>query len=106
MAKQVRENFHAFVDKVHSQLPQTPIYFISIKPSLLRWKIADKIREANRLIAQDVSADPSLHYVDVFTPMLGSDGKPRKELFRPDGLHMVRAGYELWISILKPELDR
>jgi lysophospholipase L1-like esterase len=102
--QQVADEFAAFVQKVRSQLPTTPIYFISIKPSLLRWKIVDKIREANRLIAQNIAADPSLHYVDVFTPMLGPDGKPRKELFRWDGLHMVRAGYELWISILKPVL--
>ena len=99
-------DFQAFVQKVHSELPRTPIYFISIKPSLLRWKLVDKIRETNRLIAEEIQKDPSLHYVDVFTPMLGTDGKPRKELFRPDGLHMVRAGYELWISILKPMLDQ
>jgi lysophospholipase L1-like esterase len=102
--EQVHDDFSAFVQRVRSQLPTAPIYFISIKPSLLRWRIVDKIREANRLIAQDIAADPSLHYVDVFTPMLGPDGKPRKELFRWDGLHMVRAGYELWISILKPAL--
>ncbi len=103
--EQVETDFKAFVEKVRSQLPEAPIYFISIKPSLLRWKIVDKIRQANRLIAQDVAADPSLHYVDVFTPMLGPDGKPLKKLFRPDGLHMVRAGYELWVSLLKPMLD-
>jgi len=102
--QRVREDFADFVQTVRSQLSKTPIYFISIKPSPLRWKIVDKIREANSLIAQDIAADPSLHYIDVFTPMLGPDGKPRKELFRPDGLHMVRAGYELWISILKPVL--
>jgi lysophospholipase L1-like esterase len=97
-------DFKAFVAKVRSELPNAPIYFISIKPSLMRWKIVDKIREANDLIKQDTVADPSLHYVDVFTPMLGPDGKPRKTLFRPDGLHMTRAGYELWVSILKPML--
>lgn len=104
-AEQVHAEFQAFVHKVRSELPDAPIYFLAIKPSILRWKLVDKIKEANRLIAQDIAADPSLHYVDVFTPMLGPDGKPRKELFKPDGLHMVRAGYELWISILKPILD-
>jgi len=99
-------DFKAFVGKVRSQLPETPIYFISIKPSVMRWKIVDKIRETNDLIRQDIAADPSLHYVDVFTPMLGPDGKPLRKLFRPDGLHMVRAGYELWVSVLKPMLDQ
>jgi lysophospholipase L1-like esterase len=102
--EQVEADFQAFVRKVRSELPDTPIYFISIKPSLLRWLLVDKIRAANALIEHDIAADPSLHYVDVFTAMLGPDGKPRRELFRWDGLHMVRKGYELWISILKPVL--
>lgn len=104
--EQVSADFQAFVQKVHTDLPQIPIYFLAIKPSLARWKLVDKIREANQLIEKEIAADPSLHFVDVFTPMLGADGKPRKELFRPDGLHMVRAGYELWISILKPMLGK
>jgi lysophospholipase L1-like esterase len=103
--ERVLADFQAFVHKVREQLPTTPIYYLAIKPSILRWKLIDKIREANRLITTDIATDPTLHFVDVFTPMLGEDGKPRKELFRPDGLHMVRPGYELWVSILKAILD-
>lgn len=36
--------------------------------------------------------------------MLDAQGKPRPELFRPDGLHMLPAGYALWIAALKPVL--
>jgi lysophospholipase L1-like esterase len=38
--------------------------------------------------------------------MLGPDGKPRKELFRPDGLHMNADGYALWIPILRPRIEK
>jgi lysophospholipase L1-like esterase len=37
--------------------------------------------------------------------MLGPDGKPRAELFRPDGLHVNQKGYELWTSIIAPKLQ-
>jgi hypothetical protein len=43
-------------------------------------------------------------YIDVFTPMLTKDGKPRPELFVEDRLHMNRQGYELWKSIIGPFL--
>jgi lysophospholipase L1-like esterase len=36
--------------------------------------------------------------------MLDAQGKPRKELFRWDGLHMNVEGYAVWTSIIKPVL--
>ena len=38
--------------------------------------------------------------MDVFTPMLGADGKPRPELFVEDGLHLTPEGYALWTRAL------
>jgi lysophospholipase L1-like esterase len=42
--------------------------------------------------------------VDVFASMLGGDGRPRPELYVADGLHMTRAGYEIWKDALGPVL--
>jgi len=44
------EDFKKFVSVIHRKLPRTRIAFISIKPSPARWHLADKVREANRLI--------------------------------------------------------
>ena len=97
-------DFRAFVAKVRRDLPDVPISFISIKPSPLRWKLVDKTREANALIRDEIAAGKNMKYIDVFTPMLGPDGLPRAELYRPDHLHMVAKGYELWTSIIAPTL--
>ena len=103
---QVRDDFRAFVEKVRASLTDVPISFISIKPSLARWPLIDKIREANRLVQQLAGEEKGVEYVDVFTPMLGPDGKPRPELFRKDGLHMNRKGYQLWTSVIAPRIRR
>jgi len=100
--QQVRDNFKAFVDKVRSAQPDVPIDYISIKPSIKRWALVDKIKEANALIEQYAKSEKNVTYIDCFTPMLGPDGKPRPELLRPDGLHMTPEGYKLWVSILTP----
>jgi len=102
--RQVLGDFQAFVDKVHAALPDVPIAFISIKPSIARWKLVDKIREANRLIVDYAKQAKHVEYIDIFTPALAPDGKPRKELFRDDGLHLNRKGYELWKSVIEPTL--
>jgi lysophospholipase L1-like esterase len=102
---QVLGDFKAFAEKVHATLPDTRIHFISIKPSIKRWKLVDKMKEANRLVKEFADASGGkVGYIDIFTPMLGADGQPRPELLGPDGLHMTRKGYELWRDTVAPVL--
>jgi lysophospholipase L1-like esterase len=103
-AGQVHVDFRAFVAKVRESLPETPIVFISIKPSIARWKLRGVMQEANALIAADCEADDTLEFVDVWPAMLSEDGEPRKDVFREDGLHMNDAGYKLWVDLLRPIL--
>jgi len=100
--EQVLSDYRAFVGHVHASLPATRVVFVSIKPSPSRWALVERIRRANALIAADIARDPRAAYVDVFTPMLGPDGRPRPELFRDDSLHMTAAGYALWHERLAP----
>lgn len=102
--EQVYDDFQDFAALVHKQLPKTRIVFISIKPSLARWAMVDRQRKANGLIEAFCKKSDYLAYLDAATPMLGEDGKPRKELFRKDGLHLNDKGYELWASLLRPFL--
>lgn len=105
-AEQVFAAFKEFVSKVHAAQPRTQIAFISIKPSPSRVKFLATITEANRLIRNFIATDKRLIYVDVFTPMLDSDGQPRRELFVKDMLHLNSEGYKLWAGIVKPVLNK
>ena len=87
---------------VRKSLPNTRIAYISIKPSGDRWALVDKIRSANAMIQRYIAQDSTLTYVDVFSPMLGADGKPREELFTSDRLHMNYDGYAIWRELLTP----
>lgn len=102
--EKVFEDFKSFIRTVQDALPETRIVFISIKPSPSRWKLAPQMRAANGLIADFIRTDPRLSFVDVFTPMLDSEGKPRAELFVADKLHMNRQGYAIWTSLIRPYL--
>jgi lysophospholipase L1-like esterase len=102
--QQILEDFQAFVAKVRQTMPDVSISYISIKPSLKRWKLIDQIKEANSLIHAYTQSQTNLGYIDIFPAMLGPDGKPRHELFRPDGLHMLPKGYDIWVSIIAPKL--
>ena len=76
--------------------------FIAIKPSLSRWKMWPTMERANAMVADFAAKDERITYLDIATPMLGDDGKPRPELFVKDGLHLSRPGYQLWTSVVMP----
>jgi lysophospholipase L1-like esterase len=99
---QVLAAFQSFVDTIHRELPATRVVFVSIKPSIARWSIVDKMRQANLLVRDYARTDPRLVYVDVFTSMLGASGQPRPELYLEDGLHMTPAGYAIWRDLIAP----
>jgi lysophospholipase L1-like esterase len=102
--QRVAADYVQFVRTVRDSLPRTRIIFISVKPSPSRWHLVDRQREANRLVREIVARDTLQTFVDVFTPMLGANGRPRPELFLADSLHMTPAGYVVWREQLAPHL--
>jgi lysophospholipase L1-like esterase len=102
--EQVLSDYKAFVEDIREAMPDTRILFISIKPSLARWKLAAQMQKANELVRDYSMKSKKLEYVDVWEFMIGADGTPRKELFGPDGLHMNERGYQLWKLALQSRL--
>jgi lysophospholipase L1-like esterase len=103
--QQVADEFKTFVAKLRAARPATMVAFIGIKPSIQRWGLIQKIRDANALIREYCDADDRLGFVDGDGPMLGWDAQPRKDLFIQDGLHLSPKGYELWTALVRPFVE-
>ena len=102
--EKITEIFRTFAGKIHDKLPECRIYFLSIKPSINRWSMWTKMMEANSLIAAECAKDNRLVFVDVASGMLDIEGKPLKNIFLEDNLHMNRDGYLIWQNVLRPIL--
>ena len=102
----VASDAREFVKIVHSELPETWIYIMSIKPSYLRWNEWPKMKAANKLIQDFAKTQDRVQYIDVATPMFYAQDKPPRDLFVEDGLHPTAKCYALWTSIIKPVLLR
>lgn len=102
--QQVYEGYLEFVRRVHSKLPEIPIYFVAITPTPSRWNYWWIVQEANRLICEHTKSDPRLRFIDLTDQLLGSDGKPDRSLYRFDRLHPNKRGYAKWIAVIKPLL--
>jgi lysophospholipase L1-like esterase len=99
--EQVRDDFRAFVKEVHGRLPKCTIHFLSIKPSVARRAQFETQTKANALVKADVEKGDKLDYIDLVALLLGPDGKPKSELFAPDGLHLNEKGYELCTAAVR-----
>jgi lysophospholipase L1-like esterase len=99
-------DFKAFTAKVHSELPDARLDYISITTSPSRFKEFDKVKKANALIREYISHDDRLAFIDVVPAMLDSEGHPNADIYVADRLHMNAKGYAIWTSIVGPYLDR
>src|SRR5205823_14177461 len=102
--EEVLVEFQHFVGLIHATLPETWIYYISIKPTRLfgsRWAA---MKRTNALIEEFVHTQAKVEFIDVSTALLDAHGKARPEFLSWDGLHPSRQGYELMTSKIKPVL--
>jgi len=97
-------DFKRFVEIIHSQLPDAWIFYVSIKPTPLRWNNWKTLQAANRMIERYSHTQARVQFIDVSAAMLNARGQPRRELFRWDRLHMNAKGYALWTATIKPVL--
>lgn len=100
----IADDFRDFVRRVREKLADTPIYFLSIKPSQSRWSMWINASQANTLTRDFCRTNAALHYVDLATCLLQENGSPNPVLFLPDNLHLNAQGYKIWTQKLAPLL--
>ncbi len=102
----ILNDFIKLAQIIREELPDVPIYLIAAKPSPSRWSWEKEYKETNKLFKNYIESEKALnlHFIDVFTAMLGKDGKPRPDIFIKDQLHLNAKGYKLWKNFIEPEL--
>ncbi|NJB87068.1 lysophospholipase L1-like esterase [Lewinella marina] len=83
----------------------TPVVFISPKPSVARWELHREYEKANDLLEAYAAKQKHTYFVDVWTPALLPDGTVRKDIFLADNLHMTPAGYDIWEAAIEPVVE-
>jgi lysophospholipase L1-like esterase len=91
---------------IRNKLPKANLAFVSIKPSPSRARLMTKMKQANALIKSFLSNQKNTSFIDVYHPMLLSNGKPKPEIFLADSLHMNDKGYAIWQRVMKPYLKK
>ncbi|MBF8964107.1 hypothetical protein I0P70_12700 [Pontibacter sp. FD36] len=98
------KEFKAFARKMKKELPKAELVYLSIKPSISRWDRYPTMQVVNQKIKRYALWHRKVKFLDVSSPMIGTDGMPKAELFLSDKLHMTATGYNIWRSIIEPHL--
>jgi hypothetical protein len=85
--------------------PVTPVFWISITPTVSRWKVWPEIQKANSLIKEICDKKKNTYFIKTDFAFLSENGLPKDELFRDDKLHLTEKGYAVWTEIIKKELN-
>jgi len=97
-------DFKTFMDLKKKALGDTPVWFISAKPSKLRLAQLPAQTRLNDMVAELARTRKDLAYIDVVNVMMTPEGAP-KDIFVADDLHMTPAGYALWTPVVKAALE-
>jgi lysophospholipase L1-like esterase len=89
---------------VDTALPETRVYILSVKPSVLRRPFWDKARETNELLKKLVAGNDLITYIDVAGPLLDANGKVMTDIFVDDNLHLNEKGTRIWAATIKAAL--
>lgn len=97
--------FRSFAERVHSALPGTRIFFVSINRAPQKMDKWDLVDQANRLISEICESDPKLQFIDVNPVLFDAGGTPRLDLYLNDKLHFKDPAYRLFTGIIKPIIE-
>jgi len=100
--ERVVADFDEFMARKTQALGKTPVYFISLKPSKLRFAQFPLQSRVNDAIRARAAKRSDLHYINVVSPML-ENGRP-KDIFASDNLHLSSQGYAIWTRVVRAAL--
>jgi lysophospholipase L1-like esterase len=103
--KQIMREAKKLRKKIKKELGDTPVVFISPKPSVARWEMKDTYEDLNARLKAYADKTENTEFADVWTPALDENGKVVDHIFREDNLHMNAEGYKIWQKVLTPYVE-
>jgi lysophospholipase L1-like esterase len=98
--------FREFSQRVHAQLPETRIIFVSATRSPDRVPRWEQVDHFNALARAYCAATPGHSFVDVNPQLVDANGHPRLDLYLDDKLHFHPPAYEGFKAAILPVLER
>ena len=101
---EIAEGVGAVVLELRKNFPNAKILLLAILPRAVPGDpIRDKLRDANEIIAR-LDDQKNVFYLDIGAKFLDEKGVFLPGTFRPDNLHPIAGGYEIWGAAVKDKI--
>jgi len=102
--QQIMQLLNQILIRIQSELPNTKVYLLYVKPSPLRWSLWPVMQDVNKRYQSLCDTEAYIECIDIASPMLDESGNPKTEIFLMDNLHMNDKGYRLWTQAVRSVL--
>jgi lysophospholipase L1-like esterase len=103
-AAEIAEGIGAVVLEMRNDFPNAKILLLAVFPRGLPGdSVRDKIAEVNRIISK-LDDQRHVFYMDIGAKFLDERGAFLPDTFRPDNLHPVAKGYDIWGAAVQDKL--
>jgi lysophospholipase L1-like esterase len=103
-AAEIAEGVGAVVQEMRTDFPQAKILLLAIFPRGVPGdSVRDKIAEINRMIER-LDDQRHVFYLDIGAKFLDDKGYFLADAFRPDNLHPLAKGYDIWGAAVKDKV--
>ena len=104
--EQLFDYFKLFEQKLHRQLPNTMLNFVSMRPSPEKRNLLEKQNAISNLLIQYAKETPKTNFIDIRPVMYTISGQLRNDIFISDSLHLNDTGNKLITGVIKPVLTK
>ncbi len=94
-----------FEKKLHETLPQTKLFYMSIKPSPARKTKLRDMAKTNQFLNNYADTTKNTFYINVWDVCF-KDDLIRSDIFKNDSLHLNSKGYQYWRNIIFPIMEK
>ena len=104
---QVNDDICELFTRIHSNLPNTKIYYLAMKHSLGRDYKWEEMNDVNINVKSLCESSPDyLTYIDLNYLLKDVNGNIDSTLFEKDLVHLNNKAYDKWSNILMPLLEK
>lgn len=95
--------FEEMISIIRRLHPETPVYYIAITPSPLRWEVWPEARAVNQAISALADDMANTYIIDTGDKLM-SEGMPDESNYVFDRLHLSHQGYAIWADIIRSQI--
>ncbi len=98
------EFYKGILEKLTSFYPDAKICIHSLLPTAISYIPNDLVRSVNDSI-QELAKSSGVEYVDLYRRFTDTGGRLIREYLLEDGIHISRAGYDVWARVVEESIE-